>query len=240
MGVLKRLARSRPVQTTVGVAVAEYLRFVWLTSRTVLEPTDIYEQMHPRLPLIIAMWHGQHFMVPFIRRGYDAKVLISRHRDGEINAIAAERLGVGTIRGSGDASGRFDLKGGVGAFQTMLTTLAEGCSVALTADVPKVARVAGIGIIKLAQLSGRPILPAAVVTSRRKVLDNWDRSAVNLPFSRLAMVAGEIVAVPADADGDTLESRRQALERSLNRATARAYELADRRPAQRTQEGTIG
>jgi lysophospholipid acyltransferase (LPLAT)-like uncharacterized protein len=228
MGILKRLARSRAVQTTVGIAAAEYLRFVWLTSRCVLDPADVYEQIAPRMPLIIAMWHGQHFLVPFIRRGYAAKVLVSRHRDGEINAIAAARLGVGTIRGSGDASGRFDLKGGVGAFQGMLTTLAEGCSVALTADVPKVSRIAGIGIVKLAQLSSRPILPVAVVTSRRKVLDNWDRTTVNLPFSRLAMVGGEIVTVPGDADGDTLESCRQALERNLNRTTARAYELADR------------
>lgn len=232
MRLLKRLARSRAMQTTVGIAAAEYLRFVWLTSRTVLEPADVYEQMRPRLPVIIAMWHGQHFMVPFIRRGYAAKVLVSRHRDGEMNAVAAERLGVGTIRGSGDASGRFDLKGGVGAFQTMLTTLAEGCSVAMTADVPKVSRVAGIGIVKLAQLSGRAILPVALVTSRRKVLKNWDHTTINLPFSRLAMVGGEIVTVPADADGDTLESCRLALERSLNRITARACELADHRSRQ--------
>jgi len=230
MRALKRLARSRAAQTMVGVAAGEYLRFVWLTCRTVLEPADIYERMEPQLPVIIAMWHGQHFMVPFIRRSHPAKVLISRHRDGEINAVAAERLGVGAIRGSGDASGRFDLKGGVGAFQGMLNTLSEGCSVAMTADVPKVSRVAGDGIIKLAQLSGRPILPVALVTSRRKVLDNWDRTTINLPFSRLAMVGGEIVTVAADADGDTLESCRQALERTLNRTTARAYELADRRP----------
>jgi lysophospholipid acyltransferase (LPLAT)-like uncharacterized protein len=236
MGVLKRIARSRLVQTTAGVTAAEFLRLVWITSRTVLEPADIYERMIPDLPVILAMWHGQHFMVPFIRRGYPAKVLVSRHRDGEMNAIAAERLGVGTIRGSGDAGGRFDLKGGVGAFQAMLTTLQQGCTVALTADVPKVARVAGVGIIKLAQLSGRPILPAAVVTSRRMVLDNWDRTAINLPFSRLAMVAGDSVTVPADADGATLESCRQSLESSLNRATARAYELADRR----TGETTLG
>jgi len=229
MGVLKRIARSRPVQTAIGVVGAEYLRFVWNTSRSVLEPADAYERMIPQLPVIIAMWHGQHFLVPFIRRGYPAKVLISRHRDGEINAIAAERLGVGTIRGSGDAGGRFDVKGGVGAFQGMLTTLAQGCSVALTADVPKIARVTGIGIIKLAQLSGRPILPAALTTSRRKVLDNWDRTTINLPFSRLAMVAGETVMVPADADDATLESCRRSLEESLNRATARAYALADHR-----------
>ena len=229
MGTLKRFARSRVVQTTVGVAAAEYLRFVWLTSRPVLEPPDVYERIVPEMPVIIAMWHGQHFMVPFIRRGHAAKVLISRHRDGEINAIAAERLGVGTIRGSGDAGGRFDVKGGVGAFQAMLAALEGGCSVALTADVPKIARVAGVGIIKLAQLSGRPILPVAVATSRRKVLDNWDRTAINLPFTRLAMVASEPVRVPSDPDDGTLEGCRRSLEASLNRVTTRAYELADRR-----------
>jgi lysophospholipid acyltransferase (LPLAT)-like uncharacterized protein len=228
MASLKRIARSRAVQKSIGVLVAEYLRLVWATSRSVLEPADIYERMAPQLPVIIAMWHGQHFMVPFIRKDYSAKVLISRHRDGEINAVAAERLGVGAIRGSGDAGGRFDLKGGVGAFQTMLTALAEGSSVALTADVPKVSRVAGIGIIKLAQLSGRPILPVAIASSRRKVLENWDRTAVNLPFSRIGMVGGDAIAVPADADDATLENCRRSVETVLNAVTARAYALADR------------
>src|SRR5205809_3376105 len=43
--------------------------------------------------------------ISFVRRGHRAKVLVSRHRDGEINAIVAEYFGVGTIRGSG-AHGR--------------------------------------------------------------------------------------------------------------------------------------
>lgn len=228
MASLKRLVRSHFVQKAVGVLAAEYLRFVWLTSSSVLEPPDIYERIAPQLPVIIAIWHGQHLMVPFIRKNYSAKVLISRHRDGEINAVAAERLGVGAIRGSGDMSGRFDIKGGVVAFQTMLTALAEGSSVALTADVPKIARIAGIGIVKLAQFSGRPILPVAIASSRRKVLDNWDRTAVNLPFSHIGMVAGDTIAVPADADAVTLEKRRQSVETILNAVTARAYALADR------------
>ena len=226
----KRIAASGAIQKTIGVLAAEYLRFVWLTNRSVLEPADIYERMAPQLPVIIAMWHGQHFLVPFIRKNYSAKVLISRHRDGEMNAVAAERLGVGAIRGSGDAGGRFDVKGGVGAFQAMLTALAEGSSVALTADVPKVARIAGIGIIKLAQLSGRPILPVAMASSRRKVLDNWDRTAVNFPFGRIGIVGGDTVAVPADADDARLELCRQAVERILNAVTARAYALADGKP----------
>src|SRR5882672_11478169 len=102
MASLKQLARSQLVQKSVSILVAEYLRLVWATSRPVLRPPDIYERMAPQLPVIIAMWHGQHFLVPFIRKNYPAKVLISRHRDGEMNAVAAERLGVGAIRGSGD------------------------------------------------------------------------------------------------------------------------------------------
>jgi lysophospholipid acyltransferase (LPLAT)-like uncharacterized protein len=227
MAFLKRVARSRMVQKTVGVLAAEYLRAVWNTSRVVLDPPDIYQQVIPQLPVIIAMWHGQHFLVPFVRRGYRAKVLISRHRDGEMNAIAAEWLGVGTIRGSGDMGGRFDRKGGVGAFKAMLDTIEEGCSVALTADVPKVSRIAGAGVIKLAQLSGALIVPVAITTSRRVELKSWDRAAINLPFSRMAIVAGDLIRVAADADDKEFERARAALEATLNAATARAAALAD-------------
>ena len=40
------------------------------------------------------------------------KVLISRHRDGEINAVVVEALGSETIRGSGDHTVRISRKGG--------------------------------------------------------------------------------------------------------------------------------
>ena len=149
------------------------------------------------------------------------------HRDGEINAIAAERLGVGTIRGSGNHAGGFVQKGGVAAFQTMLDALNDGYSVALSADVPKVSRVAGLGIIKLAQASGRPIHSIAIATQRRIVLDNWDRSTINLPFGRGAGVVPEPVRVSPDADDAALEAARQLLEERLNAATRRAYEIVD-------------
>jgi lysophospholipid acyltransferase (LPLAT)-like uncharacterized protein len=229
MAFLKRIAQSQHAQKVVGTLAAEYLRLVWKTSTVVLDPPGIYERVIPELPVIITMWHGQHFLMPFVRRDYRAKVLISRHRDGEMNAIAAERLGVGTIRGSGDMGRRFDRKGGVGAFKAMLDALEEGCSIALTADVPKISRVAGAGIIKLAQLSGRMIVPVAVTTSRRIELNSWDRSAVNLPFSRIGLAAGELIRVPADAEDASLESCRLALQTTLNTATERAHALADGR-----------
>ena len=228
MSWLKRLTASPAFQETVGATAAMYLRTVWRTSRVILEPATIYETV--QIPAIIAMWHGQHFMAPFIKRedlGHRAKVLISRHRDGEVNAIAAEKLGIGTIRGSGAHNREFHRKGGAVAFTEMVEALGGGWNVALTADVPKVSRVAGLGVVKLAQHSGRPIYPVAIASQRRIEVDSWDKSAVNLPGGRLAMVAGEAIFVPRDADDAALEAARQRVERELNRITARAYEIAD-------------
>ena len=150
MALWKNLGRKRWVQVGVGVAAAEYLRFVALTNRLILEPADIYERLEPELPVIFAMWHGQQAMVPFVRRPeHRAKALISRHRDGELNAVALQWLGVEGIRGSGDHGGEFHRKGGVPAFRQMLTALENGHSMVLTADVPKVSRVCGLGIVTL-------------------------------------------------------------------------------------------
>jgi lysophospholipid acyltransferase (LPLAT)-like uncharacterized protein len=229
MSFLKRLVGSRPFQKTTGVLAAEYLRLVWKTTRLAIEPEGAYERVDQDAPVILAMWHGQHFLAPFIRRAHHrAKVLVSRHRDGEINALAVEWLGIDAIRGSGNHGGGFLGKGGVSAFKEMLSALEAGYNVALTADIPKVARVAGLGIVKLASASGRPIYPIAIATRRRVELNNWDRTAINLPFGRGGGVAGEPIRVPADADAAALEIARRALEASLNAATVRAYALADR------------
>lgn len=230
MSFLKRLARSERVRSAAGSLLAGYLRLVWRTGRFKLDPPNIYDYADDNLPVIFAMWHGQHFLSPFVRRPqYRAAVLISRSADGEMNAIAAEKLGVRTIRGSGDHKGQFARKGGVSAYFQMVEALAGGETVALTADVPKIARKAGLGIVMLAKQSGRPILPIAVATARRIDLKSWDKASVNLPFSRGAAVAGPPIWVPADAHQEALEGYRQAVEAALDAATARAYDIAEGR-----------
>jgi lysophospholipid acyltransferase (LPLAT)-like uncharacterized protein len=228
MSVWKRVAGSSSAQKTIGFLSAEYLRLVRNTSSLVVDPADFYERIGPDVPFITAMWHGQHFMMPFFRRDpLKAKVLISRHRDGEINAIAAERLGIGIIRGSGTHGRDVHRKGGVRGFRGMLDALAEGYNVALTADVPKVSRVAGRGIVQLAQASARPIYPVAVITSRRIELNNWDRSTISLPFSRVAIAVGPAIRVAPDADDVAIENARREVEEQLNATLMRARLLAD-------------
>jgi hypothetical protein len=228
--LLRNTLRSSWFQRAVGFLAAEYLRLVWRTNKFTFDPPHVYDMVEPRQPGIFAFWHGQHFLTPFIKtkESHRAKVLISRHRDGEFNAIAVERLGIGTIRGSGDHGSAFHRKGGVGAFKEMVRTLEENYNVAMTADVPKRSRVVGLGIIMLARESGRPIMPFAMATSRFIRLNNWDRTTINLPFGRGALVGIEEINVPADADAATMEQLRQKLENILNQATRRAYAMVGR------------
>ena len=101
----------------------------------------------------------------------------------------------------------------------MLTALKEGYTVALTADVPKVARVCGLGIVKLASMSGRPIYPVAIATSHRIELRNWDRTAINLPFGRAGGVAGAPVHVPRGCR--CRDARKRAPDGRRRRSTLR-------------------
>ena len=223
--LIRNVLRSSWFQRAVGSLTAEFLRLVFRTNRFSFDPPDVYDLVEPQMPAIFAFWHGQHFLTPFIKTKdiHRAKVLVSRHRDGEFNAVAAERLGIGTIRGSGDHGSAFHRKGGVGAFKEMVRALEQGYNVALTADVPKRSRVAGLGIIMLARESGRPIMPLAMATSRFLRLKNWDRTTINLPFGRGALVGGEMIMVPPDAGAEAMEELRARLEATLNDATARAY-----------------
>ncbi len=227
-----RILRSRTFQSGIAGFAASYLRFVNRTSPLNFDPQDAFARYIHLNPVIFTMWHGQHFMLPFARIfDFDARVLISRSSDGEINARVAEKLGVKTIRGSTarDPS-RMMEKGALAGFIERMGALDEGACVSMTADISNLAaRRAGLGIVTLARASGRPIVPLAYATSRRIDVRSWDRSTINLPFSRAVVAVGEPVHVPAEADAALLEEKRLLVETTLNEATARAYRIVDRR-----------
>ncbi len=223
--MFKRLGKTKIAQEAVGFLLALYIRLVRRTNRFIVEPADIDAFIAGSTPLIVAMWHGQHFMISFAWPKSIPRMaaLISRHGDAGANASALRRLGVAPIRGSGGRAERIRRKGGAPALRELVRALSEGYSVALTADVPKRARVAGLGIVTLARLSGRPIVPVAVVTSRRFDFNSWDRASLGKPFGHGAIVIGDLIHVPADADEATMEARRQAVETGLDDAHRRAY-----------------
>ena len=121
-------------------------------------------------------------------------------------------------------------KGSVAAFRGLKASLDGGHSVVLTADFD--ARTHGTvspGVIALARLSQRPIIPVVAVTSNRLRLGSWDRTALNLPFGRIAFVHADPILVPRRATQDELEEKRLEVERALTAITDRAYAIADKR-----------
>lgn len=226
----RKIRTSETFRRILGRAVAAYLKFVWKTQRVTIEPADLYDWIDGELPLILTFWHGQHFLAPFVPKSHHrAKVMISRSFDADINAIAAEALGIGTIRGSGTHRKNFHEKGGVAATRQMIDALEQGINVAMTADVPKISRRAGLGVVSIAKYSGRPIYPVAIATSNRLIMTrSWDKSSLHLPFGRAALVAGKPILIPKDADDAALDRARLEVEEKLNLATMRAEALVGR------------
>jgi lysophospholipid acyltransferase (LPLAT)-like uncharacterized protein len=228
------LAESRFVADLIAATLAGVLRFIHATNRTVEGSDDLEQNYAVYAPGIAAFWHGQHLMAPCLRpKNVQMAALFSRSRDAELNARVAERFGFETVRGSGGRNEAHAAgKGGARALILLKRMLDTGRSVAMIADIPHgTPREAGLGIVMLAKFSGRPVVPVALATSRRRVIESsWDKTTVNLPFGRKAVVVGEPVHVPADASDAVLEEKRREVTASLNAATEKAYRLVDRAP----------
>jgi lysophospholipid acyltransferase (LPLAT)-like uncharacterized protein len=224
--MLKTLWRSNRLQKVLGTFLAWYLSLVRETTMFTIDPPDGYDAINEHWPVIVTIWHGQHFMLPFARQSHhDISVLISNHGDGELNAIAAQKLGIGLIRGSG-AQKQYQVakRGGAKALRAMISRLREGKAVATTADVPKNARIVGEGIITLARISGRPIVPIAVVTKRRIDFKSWDFASIGLPFfNRGAIILGTPIFISPDLDDEKLEAKRLEVQAALDEVHARGY-----------------
>jgi hypothetical protein len=233
--MLKKIVRSQALVAGAGLLLAGHYWLVGRTNRVVRDPDpDFYAPFDENHAVIVALWHGEHFLVPFLgrkgkREGKRDRFipLTTYHRDGEILTRAGMHLGIEKfLRGAGDHGGEFLRKKALQAFTGMMRELKSGGNVVLTADVPKVARVAGLGVVTLAKYSQCPIVPLAMATSRAHRLSNWDRTCINLPFGRMGMVRGEEIRVGRDADDVALEAARLQVESALNEVTKRAHALA--------------
>jgi lysophospholipid acyltransferase (LPLAT)-like uncharacterized protein len=227
----KPLARSRFAKGAIASVLAQALRFVHLTNPLAKGSSDFEAVLEESGPLILALWHGQHLLAPCARpRGQRVMAMVSRSADAEINALVLQKLGFEAARGSGGRdTGNHRKKGGARALIALKKSLDEGNHVAMIADIPHgTPRQSGLGIVTLARISGRPILPVALTTSRRKVIEkSWDKTTINLPFGRMAVMVGEPLFVADNADEHEMEAKRKELTDALNAATEQAIRLAD-------------
>lgn len=198
-----------------------YILLVAMTGRWRVINADIPERFFAAgKPFILAFWHGRLLMMPHCwQTDKTIYVLISLHRDGRLIADTIERLGVRTIAGSSS-------KGGASALRAMVKALKGGEYIGITPDGPRGPRMrASDGIISLARLANVPVIPIAHSSRPRKVLGNWDRFVISLPFARHVIHWGDPIKVPHTSDKQKLEDARRNIEDNLNQLTAEADRL---------------
>ena len=215
MGLVKRIVKSDRVRNALCWLGAQYIRLVYLTGRwQVIGGAAPAGYWDADKPFILAFWHGRILLMPYCwRRGKTIHMLISQHRDGQIIARTVSHFGIQTVAGSTS-------KGGSAALRSMLKALKAGECVGVTPDGPRGPRMrASEGIAQVARMANVPVIACSFSTARRKVLGSWDRFILALPFSRGVFVWGQPLTMQA---GQTVDDFRQAIEDSLNAATAQA------------------
>ena len=163
-------------------------------------------------------------MMPFVYNGKDLSFLVSPHRDGQIVGKALARFGFHAILGS-------TTRKGFSAFKQMVKAHQDGSDLAIVPDGPRGPRYrVQMGVIELAKLIGRPIVPLSFSASRRKIFKTWDHFLLPYPFSKGVFIWGEPVFVDADGDRAHLEEKRALLEKRLNELTDQADHYFDSPP----------
>lgn len=157
---------------------------------------------------ILASWHQNTLLGMMAHRHQNIKVMISNSSDGAIIASITERFGMGTVRGSSSRDGKE-------ALLQLAQHIRTGGRAALTVDGPRgPLHQVKMGVIKLAQETGIPILPVCVVSNRFwRMHRSWDRFRIPKPFSKVTILYGEPLLVAEDAAD--LDLHRKALEQAL-------------------------
>lgn len=79
-----------------------------------------------------------------------------------------------------------------------------------------------MGSLRLAKLTGAPILPVTLAPRWRKKFESWDHFSLPLPFSRIVVSYGKPIRVSPEDDKETFEEKRNELQNELNRMTREA------------------
>ena len=184
--------------------------------------TRIIEVNNPRKkPCIYAMWHAHQFCIHGLPDRGNVNVLISRSRGGQVIADVVEKWGFKTIRGS---KGK---KGAVEASMQMLAALKNNENCAMMVDGPKgPPRIVKDGVIKLAKLSGAPIVPIYWHSKNFTWVKfpSWDEMRSPIFATNMVNLYGEPLYVAPDGDE---EEARLKLQKSFEELEKQAPDAFD-------------
>jgi hypothetical protein len=203
----------------IAAIAAPLLRALCRTYRWRVEGAERYDEITSRgRQPILALWHGRILPGLHYFRNRGVVVITSQNFDGEWIARILHRFGFGTARGSTS-------RGGARALVQLRRDLAAGQPAAFTVDGPRgPARIVQRGVVFLAGATGHPILPYHIESDRHWTLNSWDRTQIPKPFSTVALVFGEPIAVEG-TDEATLDLKIAEVTSALGALEEKARAL---------------
>ena len=172
-------------------------------------------------PVLFAFWHGRMIIMPPVyhkvcgKGGKDAWIMVSRHWDGELIARTVKPFRILSARGS-------TTRGGREALHELIEKARLGHTIGITPDGPKgPLYTVQPGVVRIAQLTGTPIVSLTWAARPRWVASSWDRFQIPVPFARVSVFFDAPYYAPQSETEEELEACRVRLEARLGEVTDR-------------------
>tara|TARA_S200000501_G_scaffold130314_1_gene123163 strand:- start:6170 stop:6850 length:681 start_codon:yes stop_codon:yes gene_type:complete len=221
--MIKYFSSFRLIQTLLSLIGSIYVLTVYKTSKVNLKNRKKIENLLERNEsFIYSFWHDQLLMCPLTwQSNSNIKVLISKHRDGDIIAQLISNLGFEAIRGSTHKTNKIKNKGGLLSARKMIKSLKNGISIGISPDGPKGPRhKVSEGILSISRLSESVILPVGIGFKKKWVLNTWDKFIIPKPFNEITVIWGD--PIPAITNEKNNHQFKTKLESKMNNLTAQA------------------
>jgi len=166
--------------------------------------------------LLAAFWHGKYVALFPLMRGRGVLIFASTSHRGDVVAEICGRFGY--------RCAQIPDHGREHSLDLMREALADETAGAVVVDGPLGPhRVVKRGVVVIASEQRRVVFPVSVAASRKKVFgERWDRREIPKLFSRVALVFGDPLEVPADLEPPEEDRWRERVRQALEAVDARA------------------
>jgi lysophospholipid acyltransferase (LPLAT)-like uncharacterized protein len=194
--------------------VSATIRYEWRDTSGLLaidrSQSVIFCVWHNRLALCLEVYR---VFLRDIQRPCELAAMVSASKDGGLLARVLEHYGVQPVRGSTSRRGRQ-------ALLELVSWAQLGYDLAITPDGPRgPCYKVQEGVIALAQITGRPILPVSYHLTWKINVKSWDRFQIPLPFTKCVMHLTPPIWIPREPTDAQREALRREVEERLHSVT---------------------
>jgi hypothetical protein len=233
--IIRSLFYTDFTQNLICLIFSGYIKLIYLTSKKRFINNDVMmRRFKDKQPIILASWHSRIMMSPIIctkakevNKTDKIAVLASKHGDGKFVGKIMEKFGAILISGS-SRDGRKSSRGiDMHGLKNIFRALKNNLGIAITPDGPRGPdRKVGGGVIKIASMSGVPIMPIAFGYSKLIELKTWDKFRVPLPFGTIICYVGELLFIDKKTTEEQEKKLRLELGEKINFVASKADEIA--------------